>query len=85
MLTGLIEEDKKEVKLHLTMMNVVFVNRQTRQTKKRGPKKFDASSIVEKFANFEFGEQKFEEIHLSRFGGSGEGAYYEAETVLNVQ
>lgn len=61
-------------------MNAVFVKRIT----KKRCKKFDASGIVEKFPNYEFGDQKFDEIHLSRFERTGEFTYYQNDGVLKI-
>lgn len=62
------------------MMNVVFVHR------KEGKRirKFDASEIIEKFSNYVFGEQKIEELHLSKFGSTGGEVYYQSERVLSI-
>lgn len=75
-----MENDKNEVKLHITMMNIVF---NKRITGKR-TKKFDASGIVEKFSNYNFGYQKIDQIHLSRFERTGEFSYYQSDEILNV-
>lgn len=78
--TGLIEKDKSQVKLHITMMNVVFAKRITGNRCKN----FDASSIVDKYSNYEFGDQTIDEIHLSRFERTGECTYYQPEEILKL-
>lgn len=60
-------------------MNVAFAKRK----EGKRMKKFDASAIMEKFSNYNFGEQKISELHLSRFATTG-GVYYQSAAVLNI-
>ena len=67
------------VKLHATMMNSKF-----REDRGQGPKprsrqqkiSFDASRIFSLFKEFEFGEHKITNLHLSERGNYGDDGFY---------
>lgn len=62
------------VKLHVTLINTRFSN----GTEVENGGTFDARSVLEKYADYEFGSQNVSEIHLSmRYTTSTDG-FYEA-------
>ncbi|KAJ8979794.1 hypothetical protein NQ317_007705 [Molorchus minor] len=48
------------------------------------PETFDASDILEKFRNYEFGTVEFNTIHLSTRFTTGEGKYYDYALCINI-
>jgi len=75
-----MQDDRKHVKLHVTIMNVVFVRRGKGG---KAVRTFDATNIIDEFGNYEFGEQIIKELHLSKFGSSFAN-YYHNDGVLNI-
>nr|ACO10340.1 Activating signal cointegrator 1 complex subunit 1 [Caligus rogercresseyi] len=71
---GIIQNDLKPVTLHMTLMNTKFLgqssgnNQRLNQNKSRPT--FDATRILQDFANEDFGVSKIKEIHLCEMGGS---------------
>lgn len=59
-----------EVKLHCTLINTKFIERD--DSEERKPKaKFNASKVLEEFRDFDFGEIELKEIHISQMGTTG--------------
>ena len=79
---GLSENRYDRVKLHCTLMNTTFrrsndANSSTTRTS------FDASRILVKYQDFDFGRISVQEIHLSQKGSyAADGYYSPAEKVL---
>lgn len=85
----MIPSEHKTVKLHVTLMNTVFLMRRSRSRepeRKRQKKnlKFDATKILEKYKNYEFGKVTLEEIHLSNVSKVAENGFYEATALVKV-
>ena len=73
---GLMQRQYDHVKLHVTLINTQFANGMELENDRT----FDGRAVLEKYANYEFGSQKFREIHLSmRYTTSTDG-FYEATT-----
>lgn len=68
------------VKLHVTLINTRFAS----GVEEENDRKFDARTVLEKYANYEFGSQNINEIHLSmRYTTSTDG-FYEASYRLKL-
>lgn len=72
---GLIQKERPHVKLHVTFMNTFFAKK---------IRNFDASGVIEKFSNCDFGVQEIKEIHLSDVGTKNESGYYKADGILQI-
>lgn len=62
------EYDRDTVKLHMTLINASNSNDDgddEPKTKNNFKKHFDARHILEKYGDFDFGTQQFNEIHLA--------------------
>lgn len=79
---GLIKLTDDNVILHLTMINTGFYkpdNREgnfghTRKNKRHGP--FDASRVLAKYKDYNFGSVTLNEIQISQIGSRGEDGFY---------
>uniref|UniRef100_A0A0K0EDG4 KH domain-containing protein n=1 Tax=Strongyloides stercoralis TaxID=6248 RepID=A0A0K0EDG4_STRER len=69
--TGFCLDDKKDLKLHLTMINTTFL-----KGKEKKDKTFDGTKIIEKLNDFDFGEIELSKITLNkRFSPEDDGSY----------
>lgn len=84
---GLMTREYDSVRIHVTLMNVAFRDRQFRRAKyardpaleplKRLPSRFDAKLILEEFKDFVFAEELIiDDLHISSFMKHGEDGYY---------
>lgn len=76
---------KENVKLHVTLINTKY--RKVPQTSgKRSWKDkkipFNATSIIEKYKDFYFGEVILDQIHLSLISSKGEDGFYKPLSVI---
>ncbi|XP_065224309.1 uncharacterized protein LOC135848338 [Planococcus citri] len=89
---GLIETDRTSVKLHMTVMNSVFLVKKVHgeEYAYAGSKKvkkwhfFDASKIMELYKDYDFGVMVIDSIHLSQRHTRTENGYYIATCKLMV-
>ncbi|CAH0557145.1 unnamed protein product [Brassicogethes aeneus] len=85
---GLCKENKDSVKLHMTLINTRYRNSdQSTNIKKRFQRRIhiDATQILEKYKDFEFGCCDFNSLHLSEMGSVGEDGFYKSvSTIKNV-
>ncbi|GFY71306.1 activating signal cointegrator 1 complex subunit 1 [Trichonephila inaurata madagascariensis] len=72
-----LSNDPDNVKLHVTLMKGRTGVRGYRET-------FDARQILEKYADYSFGETTVKEIHISIRFSSGKDAYYKPFYVLEL-
>ncbi|BES97242.1 activating signal cointegrator 1 complex subunit [Nesidiocoris tenuis] len=72
---GLLSEFEKFT-LHVTLMNSYFRSRQMRKMNQTGARTFNASDIIKKFAEYDFGIDEISTVELSSFGNYGEDGYY---------
>jgi activating signal cointegrator complex subunit 1 len=79
---GLIPPEERDLKLHVTLINTRHRQTQTgpadEQRRGRDSRRepFDASGILAKFAEIDFGKHRLEGIHLSERGKYGPDGYY---------
>lgn len=64
---GFMEREKRELKLHATIINTTHCN-------KRGKMRvcFDAKGIIQEYGEINFGEIRLDEIHLMKMGRTGQ-------------
>lgn len=83
---GLAIQYQDTVKLHVTLMNTKYrtntLERKKRKWTKREP--FDATSILEKYKEFHFGESLFDRIHLSYMSSVGEDGFYKPLSIVTI-
>lgn len=86
---GFIQESHENVKLHVTLINSLFLANDDAVEKDSLPKEqrgervtFDASKILKDFKDFNFGSITIQEIHLSQRYSKGSNGYYEATGIL---
>ncbi|KFM75181.1 Activating signal cointegrator 1 complex subunit 1, partial [Stegodyphus mimosarum] len=60
---GFAKQQHECVKLHVTLMNSLFANKNEETGQSRHT--FDARPILEKYGDFDFGEMELNEIHIS--------------------
>lgn len=85
------ERGRTSVKLHMTLINTRFDkekdekdgNGNAMPRRHRKPKTFDATTILEKYADYEFGSQEVTEILLSSMAESDSDGFY--KTIASVQ
>uniref|UniRef100_A0A1B6DI35 K Homology domain-containing protein n=1 Tax=Clastoptera arizonana TaxID=38151 RepID=A0A1B6DI35_9HEMI len=77
--SGLMDKQYERVKLHVTIMNTLF-----RESNSRTRETFNASPILEKFRNFFFGEAIIDEVHLSQRYSSSKTGYYQATAIVTI-
>jgi len=66
-----------EVKLHATLMNTKYSKANRREDGSRGDREtFDASVLMERFGQVDFGEVQLEELQLSCLEEMGDDGYY---------
>lgn len=87
----LLAKEYDRVKLHVTLMNTVFIMRkkprgpeEPKKKKKRQDLKFDATKILEKYGDYDFGTFELAEIHLSSLSKIREDGFYEPSTVIKI-
>lgn len=80
---GMTQKKFDRVKLHVTLMNTIFIKNRE-ETKDGKVDTFDASKILEKYGNYDFGKMKIKEIHLSQRHTRGSNGYYEASCTIKV-
>lgn len=87
--SGLMDKQYEKVKLHVTVMNTIFRDNRvgyedaTRGRDKRVRQTFNAVPVLEKFRNFDFGEDVVDTIHLSqRLTYSKTGYYQDTYSVI---
>lgn len=77
--SGLGKIERDHVKMHMTLINTKLASKDEDDDKKKGRKPkltFDARKILENFANYEFGVQEVDHIHLAlRKSKSSDGFY----------
>lgn len=82
------EFNRDTVKMHMTLINVRYAedaDNEGAKSRKNGRKMhFDARTIIEEFANFDFGEEEVKEIHLSVMHTEASDGYYESTAVVQV-
>lgn len=81
---GLVRQYQDKVKLHVTLMNTKYRKSGSEENSPIKKKKwfekrksFDASSIMEKYKDFYFGEVTFDSIHLSLISSKGDDGFYQ--------
>lgn len=73
------EYDCDSVKLHMTLINANNANKDDDDESKKqkfNAKHFDARYIMEKYADYEFGSQQFNEIHLAIMQSKDADGFY---------
>ncbi|KAF5305208.1 hypothetical protein FQA39_LY09296 [Lamprigera yunnana] len=83
---GLVRQQFDHVKLHATLINSLFrkVEKQN-QNEKVNRKTFDASLILKKYKNYNFGEANLNFIHLSIRFTKSEYSYYDALSTISIK
>ena len=75
----LIRLDEEEVKLHLTLINTSFYKPERKGSNRRQSKRhpgIDATKIIEKYKDFNFGTVTLNEIQINQIGTVGEDGFY---------
>lgn len=80
---GMTQKKFDHVKLHVTLMNTRFLKERA-EPWDSSSKSFNATKILEKYGNFNFGRVKVKEIHLSQRHTTGSNGYYEASSMIKV-
>ena len=75
---GLAEQQYDRVKLHCTLMNTKFRKSAHEDENRRTRKSFDASQILMKYQDFNFGNATVTDIHLSNRRSYSTDGYYTA-------
>ncbi|KAL7048892.1 hypothetical protein ACKWTF_003518 [Chironomus riparius] len=93
---GFMQLKGDQVKLHVTLINSLFRDnddaivkdenqpRDSRDKDQGNRIKFDASKILKKYKDFNFGEIKIKEIHLSQRYSKASNGFYEATGILKL-
>ncbi|KAJ8916247.1 hypothetical protein NQ315_016387 [Exocentrus adspersus] len=85
---GLVLRHTDNVKLHMTLINTKYRKESDNPSpsRKRWVKRvsFDASSIMEKYKDFVFGESDFDSIHLSLISSKGEDGFYKPLSIIKI-
>jgi activating signal cointegrator complex subunit 1 len=89
---GFIQQSHENVKLHVTLINSLFLSNDDAIEKYPSPTQeqrseritFDASKILKEFKDFHFGSITIQEIHLSQRYSKGSNGYYEATGILKL-
>lgn len=86
---GLLKSHRGDVKLHVTMINTKYRDKDTESPQKRKkrwiPRKpFDATRIMEKYKDYDFGETILDEIHLSLMSSVGDNGFYKPLSVIKI-
>lgn len=90
--TGLMQQEYDRVKLHVTVMNTLFRKDPTgisepEKKQDRGRKEresFSANRLLQKFANFKFGDHLVSAVHVSQRHRVGTDGYYSCAGMLNL-
>lgn len=88
--TGLMPKQFDSVKLHITLMNSLFRREELDsdsakdQNQRKVRESFDASSILRKFQDYNFGEIVVRSIDLSRRYSTASNGYYEATATIKL-
>lgn len=89
---GLMKREYDKVKLHATLINTRYrkdnekdsSGSRSRDRNKHSKRiSFDARPILEKFVNFDFGQQQLNLIHLSHRFSVDEKGYYKSEYAIS--
>ncbi|KAJ8935076.1 hypothetical protein NQ314_013021 [Rhamnusium bicolor] len=83
---GLVKRYQENVKLHMTLINTKYRKVLESPTRRRWNKResFDATNIMEKYRNIEFGECNLDSIHLSLISSKGEDGFYKPLSVIKI-
>lgn len=68
---GLAKKEDDAVKLHMTVMNVKYL-----KSKNSKIKSFNATHILERFADFEFGSQEVNKVYLASMREKDPDGFY---------
>ncbi|XP_044268006.1 activating signal cointegrator 1 complex subunit 1-like [Tribolium madens] len=81
---GLVRTYQDNVKLHMTLINTKYRKESGTPKKRRWVKKqnFDASTIIEKYKEFYFGECALDSIHLSLMSTVGDDGFYQPLSII---
>ncbi|EFA03384.1 activating signal cointegrator 1 complex subunit 1 [Tribolium castaneum] len=91
---GLVRTYQDNVKLHMTLINTKYRKESGSPKKELGtPKKkrwvkkqsFDATTIMEKYKDFYFGECPLDAIHLSLMGSVGDDGFYQPISIIKPE
>lgn len=93
------EFDRDSVKLHMTLINVANTStddddnngddngiKATNNNEHRKPckKSFDARNILDKYADYEFGQQTLTEVHLAIMKSKEKNGFYKCTTSIQL-
>ncbi|XP_031829837.1 activating signal cointegrator 1 complex subunit 1 [Nomia melanderi] len=82
---GLLEQERENVKLHVTLMNSKFKLIDKEDTGENETiKTFDVSDILKAHENTSFGETVLKQIHISQRHTISSNGYYQATAKLNL-
>ncbi|KAK7078130.1 activating signal cointegrator 1 complex subunit [Halocaridina rubra] len=84
---GIAKQQRERVKLHVTLMNTSFRNRQEGVEEERTGREresFSAQRILEEFGDYYFGIMEIEEVHLSLRHTNANSGYYSASAKIRV-
>lgn len=81
---GVMQKKYDRVKLHVTLINSLFGSESDPGDGKGERETFDASRIMEKYREYNFGKVVVKEIHLSQRYTTGSNGYYEATSLIKV-
>lgn len=82
---GFIRQYQENVKIHMTLMNTKYRKVEGRKRTWGDRKRtFDASTIMQKYKDFHFGECDLNEIHLSWIAQIGDNGFYKPLSTITV-
>uniref|UniRef100_A0A0A9WKJ7 Activating signal cointegrator 1 complex subunit 1 n=1 Tax=Lygus hesperus TaxID=30085 RepID=A0A0A9WKJ7_LYGHE len=73
-----------QVTLHVTLMNAQFRIRKERKNKMKSSTTFDATDILQGFAEYDFGVDELSGIEISHFGLYGDNGYYKPLSSITI-
>ena len=81
------EHGRDNVKMHVTLMNSKYRAEKKgldeESPKRRIREKFDASQILHKFLDYDFGVTELKDIHLSQRNSMGPDGYYQSTCIIS--
>ncbi|XP_076652158.1 activating signal cointegrator 1 complex subunit 1 [Halictus rubicundus] len=80
----LIDKERENVKLHVTLMNTNFKRTDEEKRMKVPVETFDGKDIFKAHENVTFGETVLKQIHISQLGTVSSNGYYQAIAKINL-
>ncbi|KAF7283182.1 hypothetical protein GWI33_001245 [Rhynchophorus ferrugineus] len=84
---GLARKYQDNVKIHMTVINTKYRRQNGTPKRKLRYKRqsIDATKILEKYKNYDFGHCNFDSLHLSHITLKGEDGFYKPIAIVNLE